>query len=237
MVSVGDVGRLIAALGDVVKSTREIVEAVRDGRAFLASRHPGARTDFAELLRQMGRTIEGLASVTRVIGGFRFTTDGTTVNLRTAERDLARFNKAVMAQRAEAARLRNDIRKLKSDCDRVAELRDKLDAQAGSRPWSSMWGLLGVKARRRAAELSGTLSNFYADDRRMIDLISGTLKLAERGIKDVEKALGPPGTADPWRVPEAAAILGTFAVLFEKPQEELQGLADELSRVEAELRP
>jgi hypothetical protein len=52
----------------------------------------------------------------------------------------------------------------------------------------------------------------------MILLINQMLELAESGIKDVENALGPPGMANPYNLPEAAAILGTYAVLFKAPQ-------------------
>jgi hypothetical protein len=71
------------------------------------------------------------------------------------------------------------------------------------------------RGRKRAAELAGTLSNFYADDQRMIDVIQAMLKLAGKAISDVEKALGPPGTAYPHNVASASAVLETYASVFE----------------------
>jgi hypothetical protein len=71
-----------------------------------------------------------------------------------------------------------------------------------------MFGLFGEKARQRSLELAGSLSNFYADDQRMIELFQETLQLAEEAIKEVEDALGPPGISNPYNVPLAAEICG-----------------------------
>jgi hypothetical protein len=233
---VSEVADLIKKLGDVVKSTREIVEAVNDGRKFLKLRYPDAQPDLINLLNQMQQAIEGLARVTRVVSSFRFVFDGTTTNRPTADRELSRFNDYVIAQREDVATLKGQIRQLKADCDRVRVLRDKLDAHTKSRSWGSMFELFGTKAKRRSLELHGSLSNFYADDQRMIELLTETLKLAEGALQEVVESLGPPGIADPYRVPAAAAILMTYSRLFEDPQNELNRLADELSAARSALQ-
>lgn len=237
MTLVSEIADVIRQLADVVKNTREIVEAVNDGRKFLASNHPEAQQDFSDLLGQMQLTVEGLADVTKVISGFRFVSDGGAVDRQTADRELARFNDYVIEQKADVAKLKNQIRKLKADCEKVRALRDKLDARTETRSWGSLFGLLGAKAQQRTLELHGTLSNFYADDQRMIELFRQTLELAEKGIKDVEDALGPPGMVNPYNVPAAAAILRTYAVLFDAPQNELHRLADVLSEARTALSP
>ncbi len=90
MALVSEVADVIRMLADIVKNTRGIVDAVNDGRKFLASRHPEAQQDFSDLLGQMQRTVEGLAEVTKVISGFRFVSDGGTVDRETADRELSR---------------------------------------------------------------------------------------------------------------------------------------------------
>jgi chromosome segregation ATPase len=236
MVLVSEVADVIRMLADVVKNTREIVDAVNDGRKFLASRYPEAQQDFGDLIDQMQHTVEGLAEVTKLISGFRFVSDGGAIDRETADRELARFNDYVIEQKKDIANLKNRIRALKADCEKVRVLRDKLDARTETRSWGSLFGLLGAKAQQRSLELHSTLSNFYADDQRMIDLFRQTLELAENGIQDVENALGPPGMANPYNVPAAAEILGTYAVLFDAPQNELHRLADVLSETRTALR-
>ncbi|HEX9275158.1 MAG TPA: hypothetical protein VGA51_02030 [Casimicrobiaceae bacterium] len=117
MALVKEIAEVIKLLGDVVKSTREIVDAVNDGRKFLASRYPEARQGFSDLFAQMQRTVEGLAEVTKVIMGFRFVTGGEAVDRETAGRELARFNDYVIEQKSDIAKLKNRIREMKADCE------------------------------------------------------------------------------------------------------------------------
>lgn len=235
MVSVRDVADVIKLLGDVVKSTREIVKAVNDGKDYLKTRFPDAQNDLVGLLTQMRQTIIGLAEVTKVISAFRFVCEGENVDRDTASGELARFNNYIIAQKVHIEKLKNNIGRLKAKCDKVKELRNKLDARTKTREWGSMFGLLGTKAKKRSLELHGTLSNFYADDQRMIDHITAMLDLAEHAIEDVNNSLGPPGIANPYNVPAAAALLGFYAKLFEAPKAELNKLASDLEAAKAAL--
>lgn len=231
MTLVREIADAVRMLGDVVNNTRAIAQAVNDGSKFLASKHPDAQQDFIELLAQMQRTVEGLAEVTKIISGFRFVSRG-----RAVDREPVRFNDYVIAQKAKIAELKGNIRQLKGDCEKVRVLRDSLDNRGRSRSWGSMFGLVGVKARRRSTELASSLSNFYADDQRMIEVIQQMLKLAQKAIKDIEDALGPPGMASPYNVESATSVLRTYAQLFEQPQSELDDLADTLSEAATALR-
>jgi hypothetical protein len=233
---VKEIAESIKLLGDVVKSTREIIKAVNDGREYLKRYYPDAQGDVSGLLQQMQRAIEGLASVTKVFSGFRFVISGSAVNTVTASRDLARLNDYLIAQRENVSRLKGKIRKLKADCDKVRQLRDKLDARAKTKT-GSMFKLFGLKAQKRAQELYSALSDFYADDQRMIDLISDNLKLAEQALTEVEDTIGPPGTANPYNVPMAAQVLGLYAVLFRNSHGDLETLADELNDARVALTP
>ena len=67
---VKEIAESIKLPGDVVKSTREIIKAVNDGREYLKRYYPDAQGDLSKLLRQMERAIKGLASVTKVISAF-----------------------------------------------------------------------------------------------------------------------------------------------------------------------
>ena len=178
----------------------------------------------------MQRAIEGLASATKVISGFRFIVAGTSVELATAERDLARLNDYLIAQREKTSILKGRIRDLKADCDKIRKLRDKLDARTKTHNWGSMFELFGSKARKLSQELHSVLSNFYADDQGMIQLLTDSLALTERALAEVEDALGPPGIANPYNVPLAAQVMGLYAVLFRAPHDELQCLADDLNQ-------
>lgn len=235
MISVKDAADVIKMLGDVIDSTRDIVDAVNDGKKFLAQKHPQAQQDFTGLISQMQKAIEGLAQVTSVVSSFRFVTEGKAGDYETANRELARFNNYVIKQKLDIATLRNNIRSLKSNCEKVRQLRDKLDGQTIDRSWGSLFGLLGSKAKQRTIELHSTISNFYADDQRMIDLFNTTLDLAEQAIRDIDETLGSPGTANPYNVPIAAETMGTYSAIFSEPNKELNRLADIMSEAQTAL--
>jgi hypothetical protein len=224
MTLVREIADAVQLLAEVVRNTRDVVDAVNDGRTFLERRHPEAREDFAKLLVQMQVTVEGLSEVTKVVSGFRF-----EIREKTIEGEPARFNDYVISQKAKVTTLKGRIRELKADCEQVRVLRDALDAQSRSRSWGSMFGLVGVKGRRRATELASRLSGFYADDQQMIEVIQRMLKVAQKALRDVDQALGPPGMAYHYNVATAATLLQTYAVVFDEPQKELDDLVDALS--------
>jgi hypothetical protein len=145
---VREVADLVKLLGDVVKSTCEIINAVNDGREYLKRYYPDAQEDLTNLLQQMQRAIVGLAKVTKVISRFRFSVVGDSVDRTTADRDLKRFNDYVIAQDEEVSSLRGTICDLKADCEKVRKLRDKLDAQTKTRAHGTMFGLLGSRGTK-----------------------------------------------------------------------------------------
>jgi hypothetical protein len=235
MVSIKDIADVIKMLGDVVESTRKIVEAVNDGKKFLALNYPNAQQDFGNLIGQMQKAIEGLAKVTSVMSNFRFVTSREITDFATANSELTRFNDYIIKQSTDIDALRNEIRSLKANCEKVRELRDQLDAFSQERSWGSLFGLLGDKARQRSIELHQPISNFYADDQRMIELLTQTLDLAVSAIGDIGDVIGPPGMANPYNVPNAAALLGTFSTLFSEPNKALHKLADVMSATQSAL--
>jgi hypothetical protein len=95
-----DVADAIHLLAELVRDTRELADAIGDGRKFLTREHPEAKADLVEMVTQMQATVEGLAEVTSVVTGFRFTTKGAAVDF-----EPARFNKYVIAQKKEGDRI------------------------------------------------------------------------------------------------------------------------------------
>jgi hypothetical protein len=229
MALVREVAEAVKLLSDVVQSTRKMVEAVNDGKKFLEAKHPRAKKEFAELLLQMQSTVEGLADVTGVISRFRFTAG------RAADMEPVRFNNYVIDEEKKVVALRGRIQELRADCKRVRVLRDALNAQGETKDWTSMWDLLGDKAAKRAIELATTLSNFYADDQAMINVIERMLRMAEQALEDVSDALAPAGTAYPANVPTATAVLNTYSAAFKQPKRDLDRLVNALSEAHAGL--
>jgi len=229
---VGEIADTLQLLARVVNDTRTLVKSINDGREYLARKHPDAANDFKELLEQMQITVEGLASVTGVVTGFRFTVGSEYAQ----ERDLARFNEYVIDQGKKIEKLRGEIRTLKGSCDRIRELQKSLNKRDGEGwSWSSMFGLLGVEPGPSREDLADAIGEFYTSDERMIETIEETLRLAELALADVDSKLGPPGEARAFNVPAAAQMLRVYAGAFQKSQQDLRRLVKDLEETEAAL--
>jgi predicted component of type VI protein secretion system len=214
----------IHLLADLVRDTQELTKAINDGRGYLAREHPEAKKDLAEMLSQMQTTVEGLADVTSVVTGFRFTTTGAAVDF-----EPARFNKYVIAQKKKVTTLRGKISKLKGSCGKVGKARDKLNDLAGDKSdWAAMFRLFGKRRREMNTRLAGSLSNYYADDQRMIELIETILNLSQAALNEADEALGPAGMASPYSVGTAAAVLNVYAAAFKQSEADLAALVKTL---------
>lgn len=226
------VAGVLKLIADVVRDTRELVEALNDGRKFLAAKHPEAESQFAELLEQMEKTVVGLSQVTALVTSFGFVSERGKIPASEA----VRFNNYVMDQRKQIVALRSDIRKLKGNCDKVRAIRDDLNKRAKGNDWSALFGLLNVKSKKRAGELAGIISNFYADDQRMLDVIGELLKTADRALTEAERALGSPGQVYVSELDTAAAVLAMYAAVFGTHQADLDALADAMHETASSLR-
>jgi hypothetical protein len=211
-------------LADVVSNTRELAKAVKDGRKFLSREHPEAKKDLLVLLSQMQLTVEGLADVTAVVTGFRFTVEGGDL-----DRQPARFNDYVVEQKKKIAELQGRIRELKGSSNKIREARDKLNEIGGDRSdWTAMFRLFDADRRELSTKLAGMLSNFYADDQRMLELIKNILSLSQSALAEADEALGPAGTASPQNVRIAATVLNIYADAFKQSEEGLSTLVKKL---------
>jgi hypothetical protein len=225
-VLVNEIADLVHALSGLVKDTRDLAEALRDGRKYLERHHPEAKAALRDLLIQMRITVVGLATVTAVITEFKF-----TMGDEIAAAEVSRFNDYVLGRKTEVAMLRGNTSDLKGSCNRVREARDKLNGAAGT-PWdfAALFTLLSTQRKIREQELASTLSNIYADDQSMIGLVTRLLDMADAALAEAVAALGPPGYAYPSQVGAAAATLGIYAAAFRQTEGELVALTGRLDK-------
>jgi hypothetical protein len=218
----------VRALADLIAQTRTILEAIRDGRAYLARNHPEAREDLAHLLEQMHITLAGLISVTRVVTDFSFTIDGSE-----RDRQPDRFNDRLMDARAETGKLEADIWRLKDSCQKVEDLTKALNRRARNSPW---WALLGDRAGQMAWDLARDLHELYGTDEEIIERINEMLKASDKALSAVNEALRAGDGSSVHNVDKAAAILREQAEAIRPVEDQLKQLRDELSDQIAKLR-
>ena len=228
MTLIKEMADAVEFLSDLVKNTRDLATAVKDGRDYLTSQHPEAKADLVAMLGEMQTTIEGLARVTSVVTGFRFTTSGSAV-----DDEPSRFNDYVIGQKEKVAALRGSIRTLKGNCDRIRVARDKLNSMGTG--WTGMFRLFNLRRRETEQRLANALSLFYADDQAMLFRVEQILDLSETALAEADDALGPRGSASPHRIGGAAAVLNVYADAFRDSAKDLNGLVRSLEEAAAAL--
>ena len=225
MTVIAEVRDAISLIADLVDQTRTILDALTDGRAYLAKNHPDAKGDLSDLLEQMRAPIVGLHSAARIVSDFDFTVDGSE-----RDREPARFNEHLIALGERQASLSENISLLKGSCTRVLRLSQDLDARAQDRPW---WALLGDRAGQQANELGRTLHRLYGLDSDMADHARAVLHATERSLDEVRAILraGRDSAAVSVKNVNAAARVLHDQALGVRPQlSRLENLRDELQR-------
>jgi hypothetical protein len=210
----------VKALADLIVGTRTMLEALHDGQAYLARNYPDAKSDLAELLKQMRITVAGVNRATSVVTDFWFTIDGST-----RDGEPARFNESLIRAREQVAKLEADISALKGSCWKVNELSQALDRRANHQPW---WAMLGDKAAQRAWELADKLHTLYGADEGIIQRIEQILVAQDRALDAVKRALQAGHGSSVENVAKAAAVLDEQANALKPARDQLKQLRDDL---------
>ncbi len=156
MTVIGEIRDAVGVLANVVDETRTILDALRDGRAYLQRHHPDARGDLVDLLEQMRTTVAGLVSASRVVTDFDFVVDGSA-----RDRAPDRFNDHLIAAQQRVAYLESELDRLKASCSRIGILSDVLQQRADNRPcgghfWATAPGTGPMSSRTRCTSSTGS---------------------------------------------------------------------------------
>ena len=223
MAVVGEVREAVKGIAELVDGTRTIMDALKDGNAYLRRNHPDAQGLLAELLEQMRTTVVGLRQVMRVVTGFDFMMDGTE-----RDRGPRAFNEHIITSGQELDDLEEDMSRLKGSCTRVSELAVRLQERAGATPW---WALLGDRAGQRAQELSGELHKLYQRDDALLKRADTVVEAMRAGLASVREELqaGTVGSAMSVQNVERAAVR------LHEVAEELRPLEGQLKKLRNEI--
>lgn len=99
-----------------------------------------------------------------------------------------------------------------------------------------MFRLFGKQRREMNIRLASQLSLFYADDQQILEVITGILDLSQAALDEADEALGPAGTASPYNVGTAAAVLNVYAAAFKQTESDLAALVKTLENSVDALR-
>lgn len=221
MTIVREVADAMELVAKTIENGRQIVAALHDARAYLRNRYPSSHEDLAGLLTEMRKTLLGLARVSDVVTDFRFTISGPARDL-----EPARFNSLVIDRKSRLVEFDQSISVLKGSSGRMRTYAEALTKGSGRSFWE-LFDITGL-GRQRAADVGEKFNDLYVVDERIVDLFQTLLKAAKTALRDVADVLGPPGSAEPANVSDAARLLGEYADEFRRVEQGAQDLARDL---------
>ena len=220
-----DVLDSVKLVADGVNHIRTVAQAVHDGRDYLKLQHPEIRDDLAKMCDEMRKTAVAVAAASAVLTHFRFTVEGSA-----RDSEPARFNEHLIAHKEVAAYITQSLHSMRGRCSIIQEHADKLRDRANSMNLGRMLRLFGIDSAERDRQVADALQEIYNDEWQgylLIGRLSGALQQA---LDDIASALGPPGTMEPARVPDAAKLLGAYAQEFSRLESESNFVVLELQQ-------
>ncbi len=222
-----DIRQVVRDIKHLVTQSKELIQAVRDGRAYVEKFHPNEKGLLSELLEQMRATFAGLISVSRLVTDFDFTIDGSD-----RDRQPSRFSEYLVQARTDLESLESNLTILKASCTRVHLLGQALQMRADKESW---WYLFGDAIGDQAGRLAPQFDALFGVDATMITNLTNAMIASREALDDVRDALRDGAGLSVDNVSRAAAVLHERAAEYRPVEWELKQLRDELSGLIATL--
>ena len=219
---------MLVAVG--IGNVRSIVDAARDGYAFLTKNHPNAQTDLANLLDEIGKLTEYLADASSIVTSFAFTVSETELG-----RQPDRFNDLLRKRQAVLARFDAQLGATRAHSSEIGMYAYQLRLEAEKNGMQNLFGLLNT-GKEQAKKMSRLVQEVYANDGVLLDEFQNMAKATTLALNDVQSKLGPPGLMKAENVPAAAKLLGRYQTEFLPVQLEADDTKRELRSLVNELR-
>jgi hypothetical protein len=222
---VKDVADGIKAVSEGIDHIRTVAKAVNEGLGYLKIQHPEIQKDLAAMCTELRNTSIAVAAASAILTHFRFTVCGSAI-----DSEPARFNDHLIAHKEKAAKVSASLRELRGHCLVIKRHAENLSQRARSLNLSKLLLLFGIDSAKREQEVLAALQDIYDDEMQgyvQVERLSRALQVA---LDDIGNALGPPGTALPTNVPQAAVLLGEYAVAFSALETQANYLALDLQQ-------
>jgi hypothetical protein len=206
---VKDVADGIKAVSEGIDHIRTVAKAVNEGLGYLKLQHPEIHEDLAAMCAELRNTSIAVAAASAILTHFRFTVCGSTI-----DSEPARFNDHLIAHKEKAAKVSSSLQALRGHCQVIKRHAETLRQRARSLNLSKLLLLFGIDSAKREQEVLTALQDIYDDEIHGYVLVDRLSRALQEALDDIGNALGPPGTALPANVPQAAVLLGEYAVAF-----------------------
>ncbi|MBN2196107.1 MAG: hypothetical protein JW751_25040 [Polyangiaceae bacterium] len=214
----------IKAVAEGIGNVRKVVEAVRDGRAYLEQKHPGAKGHVLAMLEELRKDMALLREESSILTGFWFTVG--------SEASVATFNELCRKHRHKADELRGGFDALRGHCSLIRAHAIAMSAsQMKPSPFLGVFELLGLASPRREAELAANLERLANEELTIVTMTGGLLTALKRSLDDVQAALGTDRNMDPANTRKAGTLLEMHSKAFEPLEIAARDAAAEIEKV------
>ena len=213
-----------------ITNIKKISDAVKEGRQYLAVKHPAVRKDLRDLVSEIRKSMNLIAQASAVLTQFRF---AVSADQRSSE--LVRFNDYFIHHKSEAQFLRNHLDDLRTHCSKIRLHAENIIKSATTPGFASLFALLGLNSPQREKELGDKLQTLANEDNEVANNSRVILDCLETALREVQNALGDQGAMYEQNVPKAAALLAEYAQKFEALERPARSAAHDMESIVAML--
>ncbi|MCG8468405.1 MAG: hypothetical protein MJB57_09395 [Gemmatimonadetes bacterium] len=221
----------LAAVTQSIGHVRDLSEAIRDGKQYLSTNHPEVKDDLVALCQEMQKSATALATASSIITHFRFVIGDDVL-----ASEAARFNDYLVANKAQAETLRQQLRSMRGHCTAIEEHANKIAESADPKGFKSLAAALGLHSAEMEQKLADALQGIYDEEMAYHVGVNMMADAVEATLSEVQETLGPSGGIMPENVPSAAALLGEYATAFSELEAACNHCALQLQTSIDELR-
>jgi hypothetical protein len=214
----------LEAVAKAIENIEAIVEAVRDGKDYLAKKHPEAMAHVAAMLGEMRKTMGVVRDGSAVLTGFWFAADNASL------RD---FNALYRGHLRRAQELEAQIENLRGHCTVIRDHAFAMQVKEIKGGWPFLWvgEMLGLSSAAREHELGQRLDKLAYEDGAVANAAGQMLGALNSSLRSVQEALGSDRVADPANVAAAGALLAEHAAAFDPLEKEAEKAAAAIEKL------
>ncbi len=208
MAIIQEVRDAITAVSESIDHITTISEAIKKGKDYLKTKHPQVAADLAAMCEEMRKSSHALAAASSIVTHFRFVIGDAQAT------EASRFNEHLVNHKAQAEEVEQRLRSMRGHCSVIEQHAEEIRKNADPKGLTTLAAVLGLHSSERERELAQALQGIYNEEMQYHNGVYEMANAVKAALKAVQDELGPPGIIDPKKVPNAAVVLGEYAVAF-----------------------
>jgi hypothetical protein len=221
-----EVSEAINLVAGAIKNIKDIHTALKDGKMYFEKKHPEIKKDVQAMCAELQKTCSAIVIASSVVTNFKFDASPAVIELQPT-----RFNDYCIHNATSRVGAEDLIRSLKGHCSVIRGHAEKLTQ---GKP-ELFWRFFGLSAAEKEVELGEKLMDLYNDEKEFHITVGKMASSIEKAFTDVTDTLCSNGLMHASNVPEAAAKLGAYSLLFRELKTKAEQTRDDIGETMIEL--